>query len=61
MDRYDERVYQRVFGADDWREIESIREGAMYRCTSTDNIEEQSRAIREEREQIERIYRQKGL
>jgi hypothetical protein len=30
-------------------------------CTSTDDIEEQSRILRREKEQIEQMYRAKGL
>jgi hypothetical protein len=59
MEKYDERVYQRVFSAEERKELELIRNSDW--CACTDDIEEQSRRIRLEREQIEQIYRQKGL
>ncbi len=59
MEKYDKRVYQRAFSAEEREEIESIANSTY--CTSTDDPEEQSRILRMEREQIEQMYRGKGL
>jgi len=59
MDNYDERVYKRVLSCEEREEIERIASSDM--CTCTDDPEEPSRILREEREQIEQIYRTRGL
>jgi len=58
-ERYDQRVYQRTFSAEEQEEMRSIANSTY--CTSTDDIEEQSRILRREKEQIEQMYRAKGL
>jgi len=59
MDSYDERVYRRVLTSEEREELEAIANSD--RCTFTDDPEEQDRILAEEREQIEQIYRAKGL
>jgi hypothetical protein len=59
MNNYDERVYKRVLSPEEREEIASIANSD--RCACTDVPEEQSRILREEREQIEQMYRAKGL
>jgi hypothetical protein len=58
-EKYDEQVYLRTFSKEEQEEIKSIANST--RCTSTNDIEEQSRILRREKEQIEQMYRAKGL
>jgi len=59
MHNYDQRVYKRVLSPEERAEIESISKSVM--CVFTDDQEEQSRILKEEKEQIDQMYRAKGL